>query len=137
MTVFYTNSLGDLAKTEHREKLERIDWGFAPCNSGTDPHVLRAAATSVTIVVDIRLDPKAVLHVRHTLERGGEESKQQIIEESDIPRSTLTGPSMTGTTGRCISRATTTPVDAFGPLLELDIDGSENDIDEIVRTGDP
>jgi len=84
------NIMGDLAKIEHQQKLDRIQSGIRAAQrsgkwTGRPPR-------GFTVGDDKRLhvDPGEFLETRAALERiAGGESKHQVARETGIPRSTL------------------------------------------------
>jgi DNA invertase Pin-like site-specific DNA recombinase len=85
------NIMGDLAKIEHQQKLERINSGIRSAQragkwTGRPPRGFYAGDDK-----RLHVDPEEFLNVRHALERIERgDSKRQVAKESGIPRSTLT-----------------------------------------------
>jgi DNA invertase Pin-like site-specific DNA recombinase len=85
------NIMGDLAKIEHQQKLERINSGIRSAQRAGKWTGRAPRGFYVGDDKRLHVDPEEFLDVRHALERiSGGESKRQVAADSGIPRSTLT-----------------------------------------------
>lgn len=133
------NIMGDLAKIEHQQKLERINSGI---RSAQRAGKWTSRAPRGFVVGDdsrLHVEPEEFLNVRHALERvENGESKRQVAKDSGIPRSTLTH-LYNDEERRAMYLAGEHPderieaaVGEFGPLPELDVDETD-DLEETIR----
>lgn len=85
------NIMGDLAKIEHQQKLDRITSGIRTAQRAGKWTGRAPRGFYVGDDKRLHVDPEEFLNTRHALERvAGGESKRQVASDSGIPRSTLT-----------------------------------------------
>lgn len=134
------NIMGDLAKIEHQQKLERINSGIRAAQregkwTSKPPRGFYVGDDS-----RLHVDPEEFLNVRHALERvASGESKRQVAANSGIPRSTLTdlynneNRRQMYLYGEYDDDRVEAAIDDFGPLPDHDIDEDDHELDERIR----
>lgn len=134
------NIMGDLAKIEHQQKLERINSGIRSAQRAGKWTSKPPRGFYVGDDSRLHVDPEEFLNVRHALERvASSESKRQVAADSGIPRSTLTNiynnkdRRQMYLRGKHDDDRIKTAIDGFGPLPGLDIDKDDRELDEHIR----
>lgn len=134
------NIMGDLAKIEHQQKLERINSGIRSAQRAGKWTSKPPRGFTVGDDSRLHVEPEAFLNVRHALERiASGESKRQVAEDSGIPRSTLTDlynnekRRQMYLKGEYSDDRVATAIEEFGPLPDLEIKEIDN-LEERIRT---
>lgn len=84
------NIMGDLAKIEHQQKLDRISSGIRTAQRAGKWTGRAPRGFYVGDDKRLHVDPEEFLNTRHAIERVvAGESKRQVAKDSGIPRSTL------------------------------------------------
>jgi len=134
------NIMGDLAKIEHQQKLNRINSGIQSAQRAGKWTGRAPRGFYVGDDTRLHVDPEEFLNTRHALERiANGESKRQVAEDSGIPRSTLTDLYENSQNlylhGEADDERKDTALDELRPLPDLDIqDADGDDLDERIRS---
>lgn len=133
------NIMGDLAKIEHQQKLNRINSGIQSAQRAGKWTGRAPRGFYVGDDKRLHVDPEEFLNTRHAFERiASGESKRQVAEDSGIPRSTLTDLYENSQElylgGEADDDRKDAALDELRPLPDLDIDeDDEDDLDERIR----
>lgn len=134
------NIMGDLAKIEHQQKLERIQSGIRSAQRAGKWTSKPPRGFSVGDDSRLHVVPEEFLNARHALERvANGESKRQVAKDSGIPRSTLTNlynkeeRRQMYLQGDHEDERITSAIDEFGPLPELEINRNSENVTERIR----
>lgn len=134
------NIMGDLAKIEHQQKLERIKSGIRSAQRAGKWTSKPPRGFYVGDDSRLHVEPEEFLNVRYALERVATgDSKRQVAQDSGIPRSTLTDLYNTKERRKMYLEAkyeddrVEAAINEFGPLPDLDLNREDN-LEEQIRT---